>query len=199
MRSASSCSSWNPTSPLPISPSNVLSTIPVHVSPERRTTSGTLIHNVRVVDGAQQFIKINHNNGFYADNGVVRCSSLEMTDAGRAQVRDNCYTGGIDGHQAQGWQVYLNAFSGFWCDAGSFGARDPFLDEQPRHDDRPQCDHQFGARSGARAGGDLARVPKLSRPAVRREDSARPLRRIDHQHGHLRERSETVCERLGLR
>jgi len=91
---------------------------PVHVSPERRTTSGTLIHNVRLVDGAQQFIKINANNGFYADNGVVRCSSLEMTDAGRAEVRDNCYTGGIDGHQAQGWQVYLNDFSGFWCSAG---------------------------------------------------------------------------------
>jgi len=91
---------------------------PVHVSPDRRTTSGTLVHNVRIVDGAQQFIKINANNGFYADNGVVRCSSLEMTDAGRAEVRDNCYTGGIDGHQAQGWQVYLNDFSGFWCSAG---------------------------------------------------------------------------------
>jgi hypothetical protein len=90
----------------------------VHVVPYQRTTSGTLIHNVRIVDAAQQFIKINYNNGFYPDNGVVRCSSLEMTDAGRAQVRDNCYTGGIDGHQAQGWQVYLNDFRGFWCEAG---------------------------------------------------------------------------------
>src|SRR5262245_8042635 len=58
---------------------------PIHVSPQRQTTTGTLIHNVRVVDGGQQFIKINANNGFYADSGVVRCSSLEMTDAGRAQ------------------------------------------------------------------------------------------------------------------
>ena len=34
---------------------------PVHVAPEQGTTTGTLIHNVRVVDGAQQFIKINQN------------------------------------------------------------------------------------------------------------------------------------------
>ena len=93
----------------------------VHVAPERRTTSGTLIHNVRAVDSGQQFVKINANNGFYADNGVVRCSSFEMTDAGRAEVRDNCYTGGIGAHQAQGWQIYLNDFSGFWCGAGLAG------------------------------------------------------------------------------
>ena len=90
----------------------------VHVAPDRQTTSGTLIHNVRGVDSAQQFVKINQNNGFYADNGTVRCSSFEMTDAGRSQVRDNCYTGGIDAHQAQGWHIYLNDFRGFWCGAG---------------------------------------------------------------------------------
>jgi hypothetical protein len=109
---------------------------PVHVSAQWHTTSGTLIHNVRAVDGAEQFIKINPDNGYYTDYGVVRCSSLEMTDAGRAHVRNNCYTGGIDAHQALGWQVYLNTFSGFWCDRGIsehaihfwVGSRDTVID-----------------------------------------------------------------------
>jgi hypothetical protein len=90
----------------------------VHVAPERQTTTGTLIHNIRVVDAGEQFVKINPNNGYYTDDGVVRCSSFEMTDVGRAQVRNNCYTGGVDGLQAQGWHVYLNVFSGFWCSQG---------------------------------------------------------------------------------
>ena len=91
---------------------------PVHVAPETHSTTGTVIHNLRIVDGASQFIKINPDNGFYTDHGIVRCSSLEMTDAGRAEVRNNCYTGGIDAHQARGWQVYGNVFSGFWCSTG---------------------------------------------------------------------------------
>jgi hypothetical protein len=91
---------------------------PIHVAPETHSTTGTLVHHVRVIDGAQQFIKINPNNGYYADQGVVRCSWLQLTDAGRTQVRDNCYTGGVDGHQAAGWQIYENVFSGFWCSAG---------------------------------------------------------------------------------
>ncbi len=91
---------------------------PVHVAPENQSITGTLLHNLRIVDGASQFIKINPANGYYTDNGVIRCSSLELTDAGRGQVRDNCYTGGIDAHQSRGWQVYANTFTGFWCGSG---------------------------------------------------------------------------------
>jgi hypothetical protein len=91
---------------------------PVHVTPFTSTVTGTLLHNLRVIDGAEQFIKINPANGFFVDNGTVRCSSLEMTDAGRALVRNNCYTGGIDAHQARGWTVARNRFEGFWCANG---------------------------------------------------------------------------------
>ena len=90
----------------------------VHVVPDGGSSSGTMLHNLRGVDGGEQFIKVNPANGQYADNGVVRCSSLEMTDVGRTYVRNNCYTGGIDIHQARGWQISANLFSGFWCGSG---------------------------------------------------------------------------------
>ena len=90
----------------------------VHVVPERGTLSGTILHNLRGVDGGEQFIKVNPISDRYADHGVVRCSSFELTDTGRAAVRNNCYTGGIDLHQARGWQIYANHFSGFWCSSG---------------------------------------------------------------------------------
>ena len=90
----------------------------VQVAADGGSSSGTILHNLRAVDGGQQFIKVNSVNGQHADNGIVRCSLLEMTDAGRTQVRNNCYTGGIDIHQARGWQIYANVFSGFWCDSG---------------------------------------------------------------------------------
>ena len=61
---------------------------------------------------------MNPQNSQYTDNGVIRCSLFEMTDAGRAQVQNNCYTGGIDIHQSRGWQIYANVLSGFWCSSG---------------------------------------------------------------------------------
>lgn len=90
----------------------------VHVAPEGGSISGTLLHNLRGVDGAEQFIKVNPVSGQFADEGVIRCSSFEMTDQGRSQVRNSCYTGGIDIHQARGWHIYRNVLSGFWCPSG---------------------------------------------------------------------------------
>ncbi len=90
----------------------------VHVVPDGASLSGTTLHNIRAVDGGEQFVKVNPAGGKYADHGVIRCSSLELTDLGRAQVRNNCYTGGIDLHQARGWQIVDNSFSGFWCSSG---------------------------------------------------------------------------------
>lgn len=90
----------------------------VHVVPGSGTITGTLLHNIRAVDGSEQFIKVNPNGAQFADEGSIRCSSLEMTDAGRLNVRNNCYTGGIDIHQARGWQIYANRFRGFWCATG---------------------------------------------------------------------------------
>ena len=90
----------------------------VHVVPDGGPLSGTTLHNLRAVDGREQFIKVNPAGGQYAENGVIRCSALEMTDVGRTYVRNNCYTGGIDIHQARGWQIYANVLGGFWCATG---------------------------------------------------------------------------------
>jgi len=41
-----------------------------------------------------------------------------LTDAGRANIRSNCYTGGVDAHQARGWVIRDNTIEGFWCEYG---------------------------------------------------------------------------------
>lgn len=93
---------------------------PIHVmSSESSHTLETLIYNVHIIDPGQQAIKINPaSGGFFADNGTIACSQIELTAAGRAQVRDACYTGGVDAHQARGWTIRDNHISGFWCETG---------------------------------------------------------------------------------
>jgi hypothetical protein len=96
---------------------------PIHVMSEGGAdTLNTLIYNVRVIDPGQQAIKINPGaDGGYPDDGVVACSQIELTDAGRPQIwaiNERCYTGGIDAHQAQGWTIRDNRIEGFWCQQG---------------------------------------------------------------------------------
>jgi hypothetical protein len=93
---------------------------PIHVSPQSADVLGTLIHNVHVVDPGQQAIKINANGAqtLFVDDGVIRCSRIELTDAGRPNIRDGCYTGGVDAHRARGWQIRDNVVEGFWCTTG---------------------------------------------------------------------------------
>ncbi len=96
---------------------------PVHVmSTESSHTLNTLIYNVHIIDPGQQAVKINPaasgSLGYFADDGVIACSHIELTDAGRIHIRDNCYTGGIDAHQAQGWMIRDNLIASFWCESG---------------------------------------------------------------------------------
>lgn len=113
-------------------------THPIHMmSTETADTLNTLIYNVRITDPGQQAIKVNPASvGHYSDNGVIACSVIELTDAGRAHIRDNCYTGGIDMHQARDWVVRDNWIEGFWCSSGLSehgihfwrGCRDPIVE-----------------------------------------------------------------------
>jgi len=93
---------------------------PIHVSTkEDGHTLNTLIYNVHIIDPGQQAVKINpSSSGYYTDNGTIACSHIELTDAGRPHIRDNCYTGGIDAHQSRGWRIRDNLIEGFWCDDG---------------------------------------------------------------------------------
>ena len=96
---------------------------PIHVtSTAGADTIGTRIYNVHIVDPGQQAIKINPYTGegadAFPDRGLIACSHVELTDAGRSHIRDSCYTGGIDAHQARGWTIRDNLIEGFWCNSG---------------------------------------------------------------------------------
>ena len=93
---------------------------PIHVmSSTGSHTSNTLIYNVHIVDPGEQAIKINPAAaGYFTDAGVIACSHIELTDAGRTHIRNNCYTGGVDAHQSRSWIVRDNLIEGFWCQVG---------------------------------------------------------------------------------
>ncbi len=96
---------------------------PIHVmSTDGGDTNNTLIYNVHIFDPGQQAIKVNpytpDNPLHFTDNGVVACSRIQLTDAGRVEVwniNGSCYTGGIDAHQSRGWVIRDNLIEGFWC------------------------------------------------------------------------------------
>lgn len=93
---------------------------PIHVIAEdSANTLNTTIYNLHIIDPGEQAIKINNTtSGFYVDDGVIACSHIELTNAGRSQIRNNCYTGGIDAHQARNWTIRDNIIEGFWCSSG---------------------------------------------------------------------------------
>jgi hypothetical protein len=92
----------------------------IHVmSTARSDTVNTRVYNVYIIDPGEQAIKINTASpGHYSDNGEIACSRIELTDAGRPQIQNNCYTGGIDAHKARWWLVRDNVIEGFWCPEG---------------------------------------------------------------------------------
>jgi hypothetical protein len=93
---------------------------PIHVmSSDGNHTLNTRLYNLHIIDPGQQAIKINPATaGFYTDNGEIACSHIELTDAGRTHIRDNCYTGGVDAHQSLDWVIRDNLIEGFWCSSG---------------------------------------------------------------------------------
>ncbi len=93
-------------------------THPIHISGPGAPISGVLIHNVRIVDPGEQAVKVNPIGDGTVDDSELRCSSIELTDAGRGHIRNSCYTGGLDAHRATGWRVWRNRIEGFWCADG---------------------------------------------------------------------------------
>jgi hypothetical protein len=98
---------------------------PVHITPDQsgEIVRRTRLYGMRLVDGGEQFIKVNpngENNGF-ADDGVVECSHFELTNEGRPHIETvatGCYTGGIDAHAARGWVIRNNRFLNLYCTSG---------------------------------------------------------------------------------
>ena len=97
----------------------------VHVVPRDGgpTIRRTRLYRLRLIDGAEQFVKVNPNAArtAFVDAGRVECSTFRLTDRGRPHVPSDflpCYTGGIDAHGARGWAVRLNRFEDIRCDRG---------------------------------------------------------------------------------
>jgi hypothetical protein len=97
----------------------------VHIVPRDGgpTIRRVRLYRLRLIDGAQQFVKINPNAArrAFVDAGRVECSSFRLTDRGRRHVPSDflpCYTGGIDAHGARGWVVRLNRFDDIRCGQG---------------------------------------------------------------------------------
>jgi hypothetical protein len=97
----------------------------VHVVPRDGgpTVRGVRLYRLRLIDGAEQFVKVNPNaaRSAFVDAGRVECSTFRLTDAGRPHVPSDflpCYTGGVDAHGARGWVVRLNRFEDIRCDKG---------------------------------------------------------------------------------
>lgn len=91
---------------------------PVHIS---GGGNNALLHNLHIIDGREQFIKVNPNGSDQNDNGTLQCSLLELTDTGRQYIQSTpvvhpCYTGGIDTHGATGWLVSQNTFENIYCE-----------------------------------------------------------------------------------
>jgi hypothetical protein len=65
-----------------------------------------LIHNVRLINAGQQFIKANPNGaGGGVDNGIVEYSVMEYTTTSR-----DYYTNGVDVHTGDNWIIRHNLF-----------------------------------------------------------------------------------------
>jgi hypothetical protein len=86
------------------------------------TITGTRIYGVHLIDGGEQFLKVNPStSGGFVDEGTVECSVFRMTAQGRPNVEPccgGCYTGGIDVHAGWNWVVRNNHFEGIYCASG---------------------------------------------------------------------------------
>jgi len=86
----------------------------VHVEGSADITGPTL-YDVHVIDAGRYGLSVADDDGPWADDGTVACSTFELSDVHRPFVRNGCDTGGIDAYGARGWTVRDNVFKSFWC------------------------------------------------------------------------------------
>ncbi len=86
----------------------------------------SIVHNVKMEDGGQQFMKASIGGDNTIDGVQVSCSEFIMTETGRDNIwgytnQDGsvvpCYTGGIDTHKSSNWQIHDNFYEGIYCNA----------------------------------------------------------------------------------
>lgn len=93
----------------------------VEVDPAAPTIRGVVLFNLAMKDTRGDFIGTATTSG-YADDGVVGCLEMVLTDAHRATLGSSCETVGIDLQAARGWRIYGNRIEGTWCPDVQVGA-----------------------------------------------------------------------------
>lgn len=80
---------------------------PIQIHGEADADSA-VIHNVKIIDGNEQFIKISGSSTepFTSDGGIIECCHFEFS----AGIGNQYYTGGVDGHHCTNWIVRNNVF-----------------------------------------------------------------------------------------
>lgn len=78
---------------------------------------GAALYRLELRDAGAAMVRIGRDS----DDGLVACSRLEQTDAGRAVTANesgNCSSGGVIATANRGWKVRDNEISGLTCDSG---------------------------------------------------------------------------------
>lgn len=80
---------------------------PIQIHGEAEADSA-LIHNVKIIDGNEQFIKISGSAAEpnICDGGIIECCHFEFSKG----IGNQYYTGGVDGHHCANWIVRNNTF-----------------------------------------------------------------------------------------
>jgi len=165
--------------------------------------SGLRVHNCRLVNCNQQFIKgsSNETDPVGATDGCIEHCLFEFTSGWAYQF----YTGGIDIHKGVNWAVRDNLLRGIRTPTGKDGISEHAIHFWKRCPTRPQniavernwiinCDRGIGFGLGAAAGGlqggrSFIRNNLVNRPIQRRDD-APPARSSNNL-----ERIESPCFR----
>jgi len=106
----------------------------VHVEPVDSDLSGIRLHDLSLVDPGVRAVRVQGtaDGRYFVDGGEVSCSSIQLTDDGREEVRGACDIGGIDLSATRDWTVRDTTIDGLWCDSGlaspgiraTYGVRD---------------------------------------------------------------------------
>lgn len=85
--------------------------------------TGVIGYRLRIFDAGFSAFKMNPTfSDEPSDDGVLACSTIALTDAGRQELGDACpAASGVTGYGAVGWTVRDNDISGFWCPTGYAG------------------------------------------------------------------------------
>ncbi|MEM6293832.1 MAG: hypothetical protein AAGA54_21330 [Myxococcota bacterium] len=113
--------------------------------------NGTLLYRLHITDAIISGVRITYGSA-PVDDGVVACSTIELTEAGRS-VEGCDFRAGLSGIGAAGWDVRDNHFEGFWCNEGAtkpaIGFNQSSFDNVVQRNNIREC--AIGIRMGERS------------------------------------------------